>query len=170
MLEIINNLTPFFEDCYRRFSVREYAKLAGISPPTASKLLKSYHEQGLLRKREERRHLLFYINNESRDIIDLSRIYWRKKLEGLSNELEKKLVNPTGVLFGSLAKAEVKKDSDVDIAVFSSKKQINLTPFKKKLGREVTVHWFRSLNEIKNKHLLNNILNGYVLFGRLRRD
>ncbi len=27
MLNILNNLEPFIEDCYRRFSVREYAKL-----------------------------------------------------------------------------------------------------------------------------------------------
>jgi len=169
MLKIINNLAPFFEDCYRRISVREYAKLSGISAPTASKLLKACHEQGLLAMREERRHLLFNTNQESRDVMDLSRIYWRKKLESLSVELQKKLVNPTGVLFGSLAKAEAKQDSDIDLAVFSpAKKQIDIAPYEAKLKRAISIYWYTSLNDIKNKHLLNNILNGCILFGNLR--
>lgn len=168
MLEIINNLVPFFEDCYRRIGVREYAKLVHVSPPTASKLLKDYHNQGLLHQSEERRYLLFHANIENRDMIDLSRIYWRKKLEGLSVELKSKLVNPACVLFGSLAKAEAKQDSDIDLALFTQeKKQIDLNRYKKQFQREITIYWFRSLSEVKNKHLLNNIINGYVLFGRL---
>ena len=35
MLNIINNLRPFIEDCYRRISVREYSRLLKVSPPTA---------------------------------------------------------------------------------------------------------------------------------------
>lgn len=48
MLDIINNLKPFFEDCYRRINVREYSRLMKISPPTASKLLSKYHKLNLL--------------------------------------------------------------------------------------------------------------------------
>ena len=50
MLKIINDLRPFFEDCYRRVNVREYAKIMHISPPTASKILDSYHHENLLCK------------------------------------------------------------------------------------------------------------------------
>ena len=53
MLEIINNLAPFFEDCYRRISVREYSKIIKVSPPTASKILMEYYKEGLLKRQEE---------------------------------------------------------------------------------------------------------------------
>lgn len=169
MLNIINNLEPFFEDCYRRISVREYAKLIKISPPTASNLLKSYHKQGLLNKEEERLHLFFSANRENKDLIDLSRIYWRKKLNPILINLKEKLVDPTVILFGSLAKAEVKEGSDVDLAIFApEKKVIDLTKISIKLNRVVSTYWFKSIEGIKNEHLKSNILNGYILIGRLK--
>lgn len=168
MLNLINNLEPFFEDCYKQIGVREYAKLAKISPPTASKLLKSYDKQGILISHTERRYLLFQANKENKDFIDLTRLYWRKKLAQIIDEMQKKLANPTAILFGSLAKAENKQDSDVDIAIFApDKKTVNTEPCEAKLGREISIQFFKSLNDIKNKNLLNNILNGYVLFGRI---
>ena len=169
MLKILNNLGPFFEDCYRRISVREYANLIKISPPTASKLLKAYHKHGLIHKHEERRHIFFYLNNENKDAIDLCRIYWRKKLHSISTALQKTFLNPTAILFGSAAKAELKADSDIDIALFTrGRKILSLKQHEKQLKRGISVYHFRSLQDIKNKHLRNNILNGYVLFGKLR--
>ena len=59
MLDILNNLGAFFEDCYRRISVREYAKIMNISPPTASKILTEYSKEGILIKEAERNYLFF---------------------------------------------------------------------------------------------------------------
>src|SRR3989338_3143094 len=108
MLEIINNLSPFFEDCYRRINVREYARKIKISPPTASKLLSVYHREGFLKKESYKNYILFYSNKESREFIELSKIYWGIRLTDIVEFLNKKLTNPTIVLFGSLAKAETK--------------------------------------------------------------
>lgn len=170
MLNIINDLAPFFEDCYRRISVREYAKVIKISPPTASKILKSYSKMGLLNKEEERRYLFFNTNIENKDFIDLSRIYWREKLNDCTSELQRKLVNPSIVLFGSLSKAEARKDSDIDLAIFSpDKKAIDIKPYEEKLKRKISVYWFKSVDPtFSDKPLMNNIINGYVLVGKLR--
>ena len=83
MLNIFNNLKPFFEDCYRELGVREYSRIVGISPPTASKLLKEYEKEGLVNKRKERGFLLFRANRESNVLKSLSRIYWEQKLRPL---------------------------------------------------------------------------------------
>ncbi len=168
MLEIINNLNFFFEDCYRRVNVREYAKLIKISPPTASKLLFSYHKEGLLKKEAYRNYLFFFSNKESKQFIDLSRMYWDIKLKEIVSLIEKKTTNPTIVLFGSLAKAEVMPNSDIDIAIFSVKKELNLKNFENILKRKIQLFWFNSLKDIENKELANNIANGYLLTGRLR--
>jgi len=167
MLKIINDLNPFFEDCYRRINVREYAKIMHISPPTASKLLSYYNAKNLLLKDKYKRYLLFCANKESRDFIDLSRIYWRYRLRELVSLMDKKLASPTMVLFGSLAKAEVKSNSDIDLAVFASKKELDTRIFEKKLKRGVQIFWFKSFGDIKNKELASNISNGYILRGRL---
>lgn len=169
MLNIINNLMPFFEDSYRSISVREYGRLIKVSPPTASKLLKEFMKEGYLQQREERRHLLFSLCLENEEVIDLCRLYWKQKLKLLAQEFQGRLTGASLVLFGSLAKAEVMPDSDVDIAVFApEKKDFKLEPFKKTLGREISIYWFKSLKDIKNEHLLNNILNGMVLFGKVK--
>jgi len=168
MLKIINNLGPFFEDCYRRINVREYAKLTRISPPTASKLLFSYNKEGLLKIEKYRNYIFFHANKESKFFIELSRIYWNYKLEELRDFLKKELLSPLIILFGSLSKAETKQDSDIDIALFASKKNLDLNGLGKKLKRKIQVFWFSSLKDVKNKNLLDNILNGYILNGKIK--
>jgi predicted nucleotidyltransferase len=166
MLEIINNLTPFFEDCYRRISVREYAKIVGVSPPTASKILMEYNKEGLLKKQEDRNYIFFFVNKESKTFIELSRIYWEDILKEIVELIEKTAVNPTIILFGSLSKAETTPSSDVDIAIISHKKELDIKNFEKKLKREIQIFWFDSFNDITGE-LKNNILNGDILYGRL---
>ncbi len=166
MLEIINNLTPFFEDCYRRISVREYAKIINVSPPTASKILMEYHKEGLLKKQEDRNYLFFFTNKENKVFIELSKVYWMDKLKEVVEYIENKTVNPTIILFGSLSKAEVTPDSDIDITIISSKKNISLEDYEKKLKRKIQVFWFDNFKEIP-KELKNNILNGYSLSGKV---
>ncbi len=168
MLKIINNLRPFFEDCYRRINVREYAKIQGVSPPTASKQLEQYHRAGLLRKEAFKRYLFYSANLEGKDFIDLSRMYWRKQLQPLIQQIREKIATPTIILFGSLAKAEAKKDSDVDIAVFGTKKQIDAKKDEKKIKRKIQLFLFEKREDIPTKELANSIINGYVLLGRIR--
>ena len=168
MLRIINDLRPFFEDCYRRINVREYAKIMHRSPPTASKMLDSYHHENLLSKEKFRNYIMFYANKESNQFTDLSRMYWSIELKELIDIMEKELTNPTIILFGSLSKAEVKQDSDIDLTVFAHKKNLDMSIFEKKLKRKIQIFWFTSIKSIKNKELANNIINGYTLKGHLQ--
>lgn len=168
MLNIINNLKPFFLDNYRRINIREYSRIMKISPPHASKLLERFKKEGLLIKEEDRNYIFYSANKESLEFIEFSRIYWLgvfKKI-GLIGYLEKEFINPTLILFGSFSKAEIKQNSDIDLAVFTpTNKIINLDFFEKKLKRKIQLFVFKSRNEVKNKDLLDNILNGFILSG-----
>jgi len=167
MLEIFNVLKPFFDDCYGEISVREYSRLMGMSAPTASVWLKMYESEGLLKRREDRGYMFFRADRDSDILRDLSRIYWKIELTKVVNEIRTELHNPTIVLFGSLSKLEAKKDSDIDIAIISkTAKKINLENFEKQLGRRIQVFYFKSFGEISDE-LRINIINGYVLGGRL---
>jgi len=167
MLNIINNLRPFIEDCYRRINVREYARLMKISPPTASKTLLELNKEELLTVERDRNYIFYYANKKNKLFIDLSRIYWKIKLTPLLDYLEKEIVNSTAILFGSLSKAETKKSSDIDLCIISHKKEFDLEKFEKILNRKIQLFSFSSLVNIKNKELVNNILNGYILAGRI---
>ena len=165
MLEIINNLSPFFEDCYERINVRKYARLTKKSPPTASKFLEKYFKQNLLKKEKTLNYIFYYANIEDKNFIEFSKIYWNSKLTKFLDYIGKKLIEPTIVLFGSLSKAETKYNSDIDLAIFSEKKELALQDFEKKLKRNIQIFWFNSINSIKNKELANNIINGFKLKG-----
>ncbi|PIU75727.1 hypothetical protein COS75_02815 [Candidatus Pacearchaeota archaeon CG06_land_8_20_14_3_00_35_12] len=170
MLNIIDNLEPFFEDNYRRISVREYARLKKISPPTASKLLLELSKEGLLKRETDRNYIYYFANKQDKVFIDMSRVYWFLKLKnsGILEVLEKELLNPVIFLFGSLSKAETKADSDVDLAIFSPyKKELNTEKFEKLLKRKIQLFLFKKKEDVLNKELLNNILNGYKILGNL---
>ncbi len=168
MLNIINNLKPFIEDCYRRINVREYSRLMKISPPTASKILFELNKEGLLLIEKDRNYIFYYANKNNKIFIDLSRIYWNSRLGNLVNFFNKNLINPTIILFGSLSKAETKNDSDIDISIIGHKKELDIKNFENNLRRKIQLFFFSSIEDIKNKELANNIINGYILEGRLR--
>ena len=168
MLNIINSLKPFIEDCYRRINVREYSRLMKISPPTASKILFELNKEGLLLIEKDRNYIFYYANKNNKIFVDLSRIYWNLRLDNLVNFFNKNLTNPTIILFGSLSKAETKNDSDIDICVIGHKKELDIKNFENNLKRRIQLFFFSSVEDMKNKELANNIINGYILEGRLR--
>ncbi len=165
MLNIINNLWPFFEDNYRKIHVREYAKIQSVSPPTASKILEELFSEGILLKEVDKRYFYYFVNKNSLMLRDLQRTYWRLKLNSLVHELSNYFIDAKIILFGSIAKCELKEGSDIDLAVFSpSKKEIDLSKFEKNLGREIQLFSFRNLGEVP-ENLRNAILNGYLIEG-----
>ncbi len=168
MLRIIKELSPFCEDNYRRIHVREYARIMKISPPSASKLLEAYRKENLLKMQIDKRYSCYFANREDHIFNQVNRMYWESQLQkaGLINFLTQKLLSPVVILFGSLSKAEAKPDSDLDLAVFSpSKNQLDLNIFEKKIKKKIQIFLFKNQEEVKNKELLNNILNGFILEG-----
>ncbi len=169
MLKIINSLCPFIEDCYNEIGVREYSRIIKITPPTASKLLKELELEGLLKKRIDRGYLLFRANREDSILKDLSKIYWKQKLKDVIEYINSRLYDPTIVLFGSLTKLETKKDSDIDLTIFTNiNKNINLEKFEKSFKRKIQLFKFKSISNINSKELKMNILNSYIIQGVIK--
>ncbi|MGC9777672.1 MAG: nucleotidyltransferase domain-containing protein [Candidatus Heimdallarchaeota archaeon] len=168
MLKIFNDLSPFFEDNYRRINIREYARILKISPPSASKTLKAFAKEGLLVLEEDKNYLNFSTNKVSNLFLHLSRLYWFQTFDeiGFLDYLEKELIAPTIILFGSFAKAEVRKQSDIDIAIFSDlQNELNFDVFEQKLQRKIQQFRFESRDKVPTQELLNNILSGFILMG-----
>lgn len=171
-----NNIMEFFiTDSYRKFNVREIARLAKVSPSTASKYLESAAKHNLLKKEKTRNLILFSANLESQKFTD-GKIHANIRQirdSGLINFIETELNYPEAVvLFGSYAKGENKKDSDIDLFILSeAKDKLDLSKFEKKLGAEIQVflHNRKGFEQMKsgNKELLNNIINGVKLSGFL---
>jgi predicted nucleotidyltransferase len=168
MLKIIYSLQPFLEDNYKRIHVRAYARNQNISPPTASKLLNDYEKQGLLKK-ELYEQYIYYVANKSSDLfVDFQRIYFKIKLKqiGFVDYIEKQTFNPVIILFGSIAKAEAKINSDIDIAIVTTSEiDVDITNFQKEMKREIHIFTYKQLSHI-SEELKLNILNGYIIHGK----
>jgi predicted nucleotidyltransferase len=162
----------FVKEPQREFHVRELSKLTNRSPTTISKYLKKYSKKGILNSEKKLNHLIFRANTQNNEFKSLKLHYNLSQLNnsGLIGYLEKEYNHPSAiVLFGSFAKAENNKNSDIDILVISSnKKEVNLDNFEKKLGN-IQLHIYSDkeidLMKEKNKGLLNNIINGIILSG-----
>ncbi len=160
MLTIFNDIRPFCEDVFREISVREYARMRKISPPTASTLLKAFAKEGMLVQRGERNLLLFRANRESGLFRDLALGYWKETLRTVLEPLREKFLFRKMILFGSIIKIENRLDSDVDLFVDIPYTKLNLVAIEKVLKRDVQIHFS---NALKNEHLKETIHQGVML-------
>jgi len=166
-------LKYFIEEPEREFHIREIAKIINKSPTTISKYLKHLEKSNLLISRKEYNHILFKANTESAQYKDEKLAYNIRKIRnsGLIDYLIEQFNYPEAIiLFGSFAKSENTKNSDIDLLIISSlNKQIELISYENKLKHNIQT-FIVSNNEIdkmktKNKELLNTWLNGIPLYG-----
>ncbi|MFH1683222.1 MAG: nucleotidyltransferase domain-containing protein [Candidatus Woesearchaeota archaeon] len=166
----MNILKIFFNEPGREYNVREIARLVNIAPATASKELKHLAKEKILQEREDRVYLLYKANLDSDSYQDLKTYYNIKKLResGLIDKLNEFYLKPTVVLFGSASFGMDTETSDYDLLVISEKTaEIDLKKFERKLGKKIQLFVFKDMKAI-NKHLVNNIINGITLQGKLR--
>lgn len=172
MFKKINILRFFFDEPTREFNIREMARISKIAPATASKDLKLLMEENLLSLREERGFKLYKANIENDTYLDAKKLYSIRKIKesGLINELNKFYLKPVIVLFGSCASGMDTETSDVDLLVISenNKDFPSLKKFEKKLGKKLQIFVVKNIDKLKNKHLINNILNGTNIQGKIK--
>ncbi|MFT4261261.1 MAG: nucleotidyltransferase domain-containing protein [Candidatus Woesearchaeota archaeon] len=171
MFKELNTLKLFLEDPTKKFSVREVARLLKISPATASKKLKYFNKQGLLKYKQELNHDLYKANIENHKFRDLKVYYSITKIKNsnLIQELNKFYVKPTIILFGSTATGYDTKNSDIDLVIITEKKQDfpKLNEFQKIFKKQLQLFVLKDLKDLKNSHLINNVLSGIVLQGEI---
>ena len=172
MFRNINMLRLFFEEPAREFNVREVARLIKVAPATASKQLSSLAKSDILQEREERRFKLYKANLGHERYKDLKTYYNIRKLResGLLAALDNFYLKPAVVLFGTASHGLDTETSDFDLLVISEKTQefAENKKFEKILGRPLQIFIFKNIKDIKNKYLLNNMLNGIVLQGEVK--
>jgi predicted nucleotidyltransferase len=172
MYEKQDMLKLFFENLSKDYSVREAGRLLKMSPSTASKLLKSIAKEGLLIEQKERIYLLYKANLDNPEFRELKKGYNLRKLRdsGLIDALNKYYLKPTLVLFGSFSTGYDTETSDIDLIVISEKTKefIERRLYEQKLGHRIQMFVVKDINELKNKHLINNVLNGTLLQGAIK--
>ncbi len=106
------------------------------------------------------------LNRENARAIALKRVENLRMIyeSGLVDFLEEKFPGSMIILFGTYSKGEDTINSDIDIAIISKEKQVDLKKFDKILERTIFLHFYDSLDKI-DKNLKSNILKGITLIG-----
>lgn len=156
----------FFINPTAKLRVREIERTLKLPLPSVIRYCKELEKEGIL-VTQKTGNVIFYTANRGNEkfiiekkLFNLKSIY----VSGLVDFLRFELSNPPIIVFGSYAKGEDTQNSDIDLYIETpSKKEINLEKFEKILKREIQIFRYKSIDEIKNIHLINNILNGVIL-------
>ena len=158
-------LKLFFEEPNRNFGIREIAKLIKIPKTSVSRYLKELLKEELVKKEKEG-----YAGNDLNPFFKIyKKIYFLEDVykSGIIEFLQEDLYPKCIILFGSFAKGEYIKSSDIDIFVQAKEKGIDLSKFEKKLKHKVSIFFEERLEKLSNE-LFNNLINGIKLGGYIK--
>lgn len=119
-------------------------------------------------KKGGRKFPLYKANTDNKLFKEYKMIYNLSSLleSGLIKFIEEKLMPKSIIVFGSYQKGEDTENSDIDIFIECKEEELNLDKFKKKLDRNIQLH-FKENFTLYSKELKNNIINGIVVSGFL---
>ena len=151
------------------FSLRELERLSKLGLPSVKNYVLELEKEDLVKIKIIQRFKLHIANRDNKRFKRLKTSYNIEKLydSGLIDYLNKELSLPTIILFGSVAKGEDVENSDIDLYIETPEKQLDISKFEREIGKNIQIFFHKTLKEIKNKHLMNNITNGIILEGFL---
>ncbi len=142
-LLVLEALRFFIENPYSEVYLREFAKKMDINANTAQRFLDFFLSENLVVEERKANLRYFKSNLENLFFRQIKIAYSIKKIvdSGLMDLLEENNFSSV-VLFGSVAKGEDDKNSDIDIVCIGPNKKINTIDVQKKLGKELNAHFF----------------------------
>ncbi|MDI6738609.1 MAG: nucleotidyltransferase domain-containing protein [Nanoarchaeota archaeon] len=157
----------FFANPTARMRVRQIERELNLPLPSVIRYTKELEKEDLLKSADIAGIRLYSADRASRQFIIEKMLFNIYSLHesGLVSYIIEELHNPAIILFGSYAKGEDTEGSDIDIFIESAVKKLELGTFEKKLKRNIQVFLHKSIKDIKNKELANNMINGIRLNG-----
>ncbi|MBN1646042.1 nucleotidyltransferase domain-containing protein [Candidatus Woesearchaeota archaeon] len=156
----------FFINPTAKLRVREIERLLKSPLPSVIRYCRELEKEGILTT-EITGNVTFYTADRGSERYLLEKKLYNIKLlyvSGMVEFIRRELSNPAIVLFGSFAKGEDIESSDIDLYIETpSNKRISLEKFDKVLGRTIQMIRHKTIKDIANKHLANNIINGITL-------
>jgi len=156
----------FFDNPTNKLRVRQIEKKLNLSFPSVIFYCKKLKNDGILKTVEVSNVVFYTADRDNQNYLLEKKFYNIKNLynSDFIDYIKTELSNPVIVVFGSYAKGEDIESSDIDLYIETpSKKEVNLEKYEKILKRRIQLFVHRDINEIRNKELKNNIVNGSIL-------
>lgn len=166
-LKLLKVLKYFIENPYEEIYLRDLAKKTELSPFAVKQYSDFLIKQGVIND-EKKANLRYFKANTLNCFFKQLKISWIIKQiidSGLIEEINNKMKSTSTILFGSCAKGEDTKDSDIDLVIISPSKEIDVSPFEKKIKREINIHTFNWLNWKKQKRDNKAFYSDVIMYG-----
>ena len=175
MLEKSNDwklLGLFFKKPLYSFHLREICRLLGWSPTKVRMHIADIKKKNLVVGYKEKNLSLFKSNRESEEFKTYKKIYNLLYAFEVGKIIEKNVEDFDAIVFfGSASKGEDIENSDFDFcAVGAKEEEIEFKKIENEFNRKISLLFIEDLENTKrkNKELLNNLVNGFVIRGYLK--
>lgn len=165
-----NILELFFDNPSREWHFEEVLKEAKIARSKATKWLKKFVKQQLIKRVKEKGKMPYYIGNyESPVYKNKKKIFALQKLydSGLLNHLSSLKKAKTVIIFGSFSRSDWYKNSDIDVFIYGDPEGLNIGKFEAMLHRDIQLFIGEDKKKLKSfgPGLLRNIIKGNIIKG-----
>ncbi|MCK4521774.1 MAG: nucleotidyltransferase domain-containing protein [Nanoarchaeota archaeon] len=156
----------------KHWHFEELVKESNMTRAALNKWIKRFRKEGLIKRVKEKGKFPYFSCG-----IDNPVYKSRKKHYALNHLYQSGLINhlmslkkvKTAIIFGSIARGDWYKDSDIDIFIYGETRGMDKYKYELKLRRDIELHIFKSKQEIKKikTGLIKNIVNGYIVKGSI---
>jgi len=163
-------LELFMEEPHRDLGLREMARLLKKSHATILNHIGKLEKSRLIAVNKSTLYPTYHANasNEYYLLYKKRQIVFRLLESGIVDYIWNKTLASAIILYGSCAKGAYSKGSDIDLFVEAKEQALDLGAYEKKLGMPIHLVFEPNIRDLPNKGLLNNLVNGAVLYGFLK--
>lgn len=162
----------FFENPTKEWHFEEIIKKTKLARSKADNWLKRFIKSRLIKRIKIKGKMPYYISNyESSEYKNKKKIFALNRLyeSGLLNHLTSLKKAKTIILFGSFARSDWYKKSDIDIFIYGDPEGLKIADYELKLHRDLQVFICQEKKELSKlgKDLIRNIIKGNLIKGNL---
>ncbi|MBI4739609.1 nucleotidyltransferase domain-containing protein [Candidatus Woesearchaeota archaeon] len=158
--------TLFFNETLRQWHFEALLAESGISRERLNHFLKEFLKEEFIKRVKPKKKMPYYIaNRDAPRFRSEKRLYGLEQLEksGLFEHLNTLEGIKTAILFGSFARGDWSKSSDIDLFIYGDDPRFDKKLYEKKLKREIQTFAYTDPKQIKtlDKNLIPNIVKGF---------
>ncbi len=132
-------LKVFLNEPYREFYLREVASHAGVSASTAKTFLDSLTIDGFLVRTKKANLVFFKADMEDPMFRHFKIAHFLRDVKPLTQYLKQNYEECSIIIYGSCARGEDDKGSDIDLLVIGRAEKVEMAAFEKRLNRNINL-------------------------------
>ncbi len=162
-------LQQFFDFPRKAFLIRELSRNTKLAQTAIRVHLKALFAEGLIKKDKTGLYPSFRAVRENSlfKLLRTQNLVLRLHQTGFVEILERTVYPTCIVLFGSASRGEDTELSDIDVFVQAKQTKLDLSKLENMLNRKITLLFEPNIKTI-SPELLNNLVNGIVIYGYLK--